>query len=596
MIKLSHGIILAIIAPLLIEAGFLAVVLNSLNDLEKSLTAEAKVADLMSLVSVVLNDTWMAGGSLLMYKVSQDQRFLKESGGFYDAMLEHTRQLQDLAKDMPEHNKAVEEFANIVNDIQTSSQNMVTMSEETYSVDQMRFASKFRSLTKRVNYVGRNLLTSNSVERRKLHEDQVKARAHLRQVIEVAAVTNILFALALAIVFALIFSKRWNVLMTNTINLGLGKPLLAPLGTGDEIGRLDGAMHALSQDLAVSREKERALIDKTAEVICSLDESARISEINPAVEKRFGYRQDALAGMNVQALIHPEDRDSVNAKLSEARKTKAETTFECRLKKKEERYAFTEWTVNWSSQDKSFFCVVLDVTARVEADNLKKEVIAMVSHDLRSPLTSIKLVLDCAASNVYGPLTEGGMRSVRGAQNSADYLITMISDLLDIETYEAGGLTLDYEPTDALHLIESAISTVAPEAQRHKVTITRDCPNLNIEADSERLRRTLVNLLNNAIKFSPAGGTISVSARLSDSGDSAEFRVRDQGPGIPEAKLETVFEKYKQVGTRSEGEKKGSGLGLAICRTLIEAHRGKIGVRSKPGEGSEFWFQIPTRN
>ena len=256
----------------------------------------------------------------------------------------------------------------------------------------------------------------------------------------------------------------------------------------------------------------------------------------------------------------------------------------------------TEWTAKWADSSKSIFCVVHDITERKEAERLKQEVIAMVSHDLRAPLTSLGVILDMMLEGVVGDLNERGNRLVGLAQQSVSSLITMINDLLDVERYESGGLTLNYEDAELVDLINNAIYMVKPEADSKDVLIRTKFENKDLRVDPGRLNRVLVNLISNAVKFSPEASDILISCSLENEGsDSAslEFKIVDRGPGIPPGKINLVFEKFKQVGRGDEGEKKGSGLGLAICKAIVEAHGGEIGVDSKPEEGSTFWFRIP---
>lgn len=220
------------------------------------------------------------------------------------------------------------------------------------------------------------------------------------------------------------------------------------------------------------------------------------------------------------------------------------------------------------------------------------EAISMVSHDLRTPLSSIKLVLDCAKHGVFGYINEAGVKAISGAENSVDNLINMINDLLDMEKHDSGEITLFRDRAQTDEILESVMQTVSAEAARKQITIIKEGENVSTVIDINRIRRTLVNLVGNAIKFSPTKSTIVLSAKRTPS-QTALFSIRDQGPGIPDDKLQSVFDKYRQVGTCSEGERGGSGLGLAICKKLVEGHGGNIGVRSKLGYGSEFWFEVP---
>ena len=300
--------------------------------------------------------------------------------------------------------------------------------------------------------------------------------------------------------------------------------------------------------------------------------------------------------MNIQTLVHPDDRELTYEELESVRTRDSGHNFEARLRTRDGQYIFTDWSINWSPDDDSILCVIHDVSDRKRAEKLKQDVIAMVSHDLRAPLTSIAMVLDMVMEGAAGELNERGDRLVSRAQMSVQSLISMIKDLLDIERYEAGGLQLNLEQASAKDVILRSIDMVKPEAERKNIMIDVICDDTLIVCDPERVNRVLVNLINNAIKFSKSGKIIYVSGKvLKHRSEPTEvvFQIIDEGPGIPENKIDSIFDKFTQVGTGSEGERAGSGLGLAICKALVEAHRGKIGVKSVMGEGTTFWFSLP---
>lgn len=592
-LKLTHQILLAIILPLLLEAAFLGIVITNLAELEGYLEQEKRVSNVLTLIGVVFQETNLAGGSLMLFKMTHNKNNILEAQSVANDLMAHSKQLQEAAELMPSRPASIDEFLNIIDDMRETSMNIAGIAADNFEVNEMRFAAKFRNLNKRMRNASKQLLEDQATTQERLRKNQVDARGRLLQTITVMAVVNVFLALGFAAWMTLGFSRKWNVLMSNTINLGIGKPLQEPIKGQDELGRLDSAFHTIAQELEVAREKERALVDRTVQVICSLEPSGKISQINPAVTRRFGYEPEQVLGMNLVSLVHPDDRDLVHEKLTVRRYSAEEVVFDCRFKDMSGHYKDTEWTTSWSAKDKTFFCVVLDITEKVAAENLKKDMLAMISHDLRTPLSSIKLILECAGQGVYGTLSDRGITTMRNAQQSSDYLINMINDLLDVENFEAGGLVLDFESHPVGSILHIATDMVEPSAQKKHIRIDVQAEKFNVRADGERINRTLVNLLGNAVKFAPANSTITLSAAPSADGHWAEFTIRDQGPGIPAEKIELVFEKYRQVGTRSEGEKKGSGLGLAICKALVEAHGGQIGVRNVQPQGCEFWLKIP---
>jgi PAS domain S-box-containing protein len=592
-LKLTQQIVLAIILPLLFEAAFLVTAIKNLGDLSNYIEQQEKSAKLMTLITLVFQETNLAGGSLMLFKMTKDKRHMLAAQSIANDLMEHTKQLKDEADKMPHKSQTIDSFLDIIDEIRETSMSIAGIAADSFEVSEKRFASKFMNMNKRIEIAGKDLLTDQTTRQETLKKAEAQAREQLQQTISIMTVMNILLAAGVAVWITLIFSRKWNVLIENTLNLGMGKPLLKPIGGQDEIGKLDTAFHTIAQELELAREKERALVDRTVQVICSLDQSGKISQINPAVRRRFGYEPEQVLGTNLVSLIHPEDRDLVHEKLSTKRLSAEEVVFECRLRDADGHFKSTEWTTSWSAKDKTFFCVVVDITERVAAENLKKDMLAMISHDLRTPISSIKLVLECAGQGVYGSLSDRGITTMKNAQQSSDYLINMINDLLDVENFEAGGLVLDFETHPVSSIIHIATDMIEPSAQKKHIALNVETEKFDVRADGERLNRTLVNLLGNAVKFAPANSTITLSAKPSSDGQWAEFGIRDEGPGIPPEKIDLVFEKYRQVGTRSEGEKKGSGLGLAICKALVEAHGGTIGVRNVQPKGCEFWLHIP---
>ena len=226
-----------------------------------------------------------------------------------------------------------------------------------------------------------------------------------------------------------------------------------------------------------------------------------------------------------------------------------------------------------------------------ELEETKQQFLAMVSHDLRSPLTSLGLFLEMVSDGTYGQLSESGMKRTAVAERSVTRLIALINDLLDFEKLQSGQFNLEKKSFALAPVVARSLDAVSSLADQSKVKLQSDPIDFEAYADDDRVIQILVNLISNAVKFSPEGGTVTVSATRSDSG--VELRVADQGRGIPADFQSTIFEKFKQVKKTDATEKGGTGLGLAICKAIVEAHGGKIGVESEEGKGATFWFSLP---
>ena len=230
--------------------------------------------------------------------------------------------------------------------------------------------------------------------------------------------------------------------------------------------------------------------------------------------------------------------------------------------------------------------------ALAEAARRKQELVSMVSHDLRTPLTSVQASLTLLSEGVLGVLPARAVKEVTNAENNTTRLINLINDLLDIEKMEAGQLRIDCHKTPVQLPFERSFEAVKAFAEKQNVTIKIVESDYEIYADGDRIIQVLVNLLSNAIKFSPAESTVTLEAV--PVGEMIELRVIDQGRGIPASFLPQMFQRFQQVDQIGDAKKKkGTGLGLAICKSLVELHGGDIGVRSEEGKGSTFWFQIP---
>jgi signal transduction histidine kinase len=226
-----------------------------------------------------------------------------------------------------------------------------------------------------------------------------------------------------------------------------------------------------------------------------------------------------------------------------------------------------------------------------DASQRKQELIQMVTHDLRTPLTSIDASLMILFSGRAGPLTDKMTKQVGVAKRSTERLLNLINDLLDIERLETGNFPIDCREVPAQKMMDMAAESVKALASEKQVAIRVVDTDVVVYADPARIEQILINLVSNAVKFSPEGA--SVELEVEPNGKEAEFQVIDHGRGVPEEYKTVIFERFGQVKKEDSKRGKGTGLGLPICKALVEAHEGTIGVRSAEGQGSTFWFRIP---
>ncbi|MEF2231293.1 MAG: ATP-binding protein [Pseudodesulfovibrio sp.] len=223
---------------------------------------------------------------------------------------------------------------------------------------------------------------------------------------------------------------------------------------------------------------------------------------------------------------------------------------------------------------------------------MRADFIAMLSHEIRTPLTSMREAVDLIRTGAFGEVNDRQQRFLTIAQEEAVRLTDLLARLMTVSRMEAGSLELAVEPVDCAELVASALERMAPAARAAGVELAADLPEKPVRCacDREHVRQVLLNLIGNAVKFSPAGETVAVS--LDADGTSALFTVRDHGPGVAEDERERIFRKYYRAREVRDGVD-GAGLGLAIARSIVEAHGGRIGLENGPGKGAAFHFSIP---
>jgi two-component system, OmpR family, phosphate regulon sensor histidine kinase PhoR len=231
-----------------------------------------------------------------------------------------------------------------------------------------------------------------------------------------------------------------------------------------------------------------------------------------------------------------------------------------------------------------------------ELDGMKDAFLSMVTHELRTPLTVIRGATELLEAGVYDPLTPAQTEQIAQIAQQAHRLRQLVNDLLDLSKLESGLMRLHREPLDPYSLAEAVCESLRGLAAQRGVAlhnrVRHDLPDA--DCDGRRIEQSLANLVSNALKFTDAGGQVTISAEAA--GTHIRFFVADTGRGIPPDALPRVFDKFYQVQAGAEAGRKGTGLGLAIVRHIVEMHGGEVGVESRPGAGSRFFFTLPSQH
>jgi len=236
-----------------------------------------------------------------------------------------------------------------------------------------------------------------------------------------------------------------------------------------------------------------------------------------------------------------------------------------------------------------------NITLEKEAQDLRVDLLSIAAHELRTPLTAIRGYAQAILLDTGQTLSSQQKQDLVRLIANTDTLSNLIDNLLSVSHLERGTFRLTLTPVDILEVLRATVSNLEKQAEVKKQSLTLEVvPSLPLVfADKYRLGQVLTNLVINAINYTQIGGKIVVAARLSEEG-SVEVAVKDDGPGIPQEALPRLFSKFFRLGTPLEEGAKGTGLGLYICKSIIDLHKGKIGVESSPAKGSRFYFRLPS--
>jgi two-component system phosphate regulon sensor histidine kinase PhoR len=254
-----------------------------------------------------------------------------------------------------------------------------------------------------------------------------------------------------------------------------------------------------------------------------------------------------------------------------------------------------------ATHDYSYFAIIIeDLTELRRMERVRRDFIANISHELRTPLASVRLLAETLEDTIDTD-RDKAQEFLERIETEIEYLSELVSELLELSRIESGLLPMNIEPVQAELLVREVMARMLPQAQRHRVALLTEIEHgsVYVAADGKQISRVLVNLVHNAIKFTPSGGVITIGTAPQVEGQTQRFYVRDTGVGIRPEELPRVFERFyktdrarSKVGFVGPGGV-GSGLGLAIARHVVEAHGGRMSAESEVGQGSTFTFTLP---
>jgi|LSQX01.3.fsa_nt_gb two-component system phosphate regulon sensor histidine kinase PhoR len=338
------------------------------------------------------------------------------------------------------------------------------------------------------------------------------------------------------------------------------------------------------------KEEMASILFSMVEGVVATDSGGRISFMNPAAEKLFNLeRGSALGKFPREVWREFELVELFHQVFVTGRSQSKELTLDPPLRK----HLSLELVPIRPAEDEEaqgVLAMVRDITRLRHLENMRTEFVANVSHELRTPLTSIKGFIET--------LLDGGLENLEATKRfltiiyqETDRLNRLINDLLDLSHLESGETELKRARIFLAPLVEEVRQTLQTRLAEKKLSFSVELGPTAVWADEDRIREVLVNLLDNAVKYTPDGGSIKVSEV--DHGDMQEFIICDTGIGIPRESIPRLFERFYRVDKARSREMGGTGLGLSIVKHIIDRHEGKVWVQSEPGKGSCFHFTLP---
>ncbi len=349
-----------------------------------------------------------------------------------------------------------------------------------------------------------------------------------------------------------------------------------------------------------SEERVNTILETAQGAFVAVDFKGHITDWNTQAQKMLGWSRAEILGEPLTTLVPERFRGPVGQALHDFNRTGVadfvDARFERLLLTKDRRELPVSVRIGLINHGKlKFFSAFLyDISEAKKVERMKSEFISTASHELRTPLTAIYASLDMLHSGMGGELPADARELIGISLKSAERLVRLVNDVLDVEKIESRSMAYHWVPQPLLPLVEQAITATQSYADQYQVQfeLNAAAEEAVVSVDADRIIQVIVNLLSNAAKFSPAGGAV-VHVNVRQLPGSVRVSVMDAGSGVPEAFRDRIFQRFAQVDASDRRQKGGTGLGLNICKSIIEEHQGTIDFVSEAGKGCEFYFDLP---
>ena len=350
----------------------------------------------------------------------------------------------------------------------------------------------------------------------------------------------------------------------------------------------------MNRSLIQSESQRDQMFELSQDLIITAGQDGRFGFVSGAARSILGRDPSAMMGAPFLDFIHPDDRDNVAQAAESIFKEGTVNSFEARFLREDGSAAWMEWNALLLPEPSQLiFAVGRDITERREIDRMKDEFISVASHELRTPVTSIKGFVELLVEEQTGPLNKEQTRFLEAVNRNTVRLEKLVNDLLDISRLDTGTISLDRTAFELMEVVQQVMAEMSSEidAKSLKIHTTAMAPEIVIDADRSRTIQILANLLSNAVKYSPPGSSVDIEITSLPDRNFVQVNIRDHGPGV--ADEDKLFQKFFRADNSTTRSTAGTGLGLAIAKALVELQGGELWVKSQCGQGSTFCFSVP---
>jgi PAS domain S-box-containing protein len=611
-LKLVHIGIFMVALPLTIQAGVYWKVKHDLAQLHSETQELNTRRDIVSRINNMLVMTFFGFQSLMQLKMYGDQQYKTDFDKFSKDLIVNCDSLATVMEQKggePERGRRLRFLGRTFLETMQKSQFSPEENNQVATIfEGMEANVKFRDAARNLFWELQELGKAEEKKVSAASAQEEKMKANFERISDSMVLVDIVVALLLAVFFVRNIVTKLNVLKENTRRLGSDIHLLERLGSHDEIGELDGVFHDMVDDLNAMRAKEKEMTELLQEgnerlqlvirnvpaALIVADTEGRVESLNPSAEALFEYHSAACVGKPLERMFLKNSKvagNFVERLLVES--VSKPVALEALSSQQEAIPVEVSATAFEGPDGERVLATIIYVTERYKLEQLKRDFYSMVSHDIRTPLTTISGILQLSRMGKYGPVTNDLSGRLVTAEDNTHRLLDMVSKLLDLDKLDQGAVDVSREEVPVNVLMQESAKSVLRQCEDKEISLEFSPSELQAFADKHYLIQVLTNLLANAIKYSPRGAAIKVWAQpvASAKGKMLEVRVADQGPGIPDNMKAAIFERFKQVDNKRD-KKAGFGLGLTICKQIIDLHGGELGVESEVGRGSVFWFRV----